>query len=391
MKTWPILALGVITGIAGGIGAAVVRQRSVPLDPSLFRGSRQLAQPSKGVLRPKVEFDSAEFNFGVMDSFDTQRHDFVLRSVGNAPLVLTKGGTSCKCTISEVNQKPIPPGSSVKVTVQWSGKGNLDEFQQTANIITNDPGRPQITLTVTGRLTTSVHIEPPELVFTRVTAGEKASGKVRIYGNLVEPLQIKDIKLENPKVAGLFQFHTRPLSPEQLKVDPDAKSGYEVEVTIKPGLPVGPLREKITLATSYSSRPTAELPVLGRVVGEIAIVGRGWSEENGLLDLGTVNGRTGGTYTLSLFAAGPHHSEIKYGPVEIDPDLLDVLKGEIGQTTEVNKGAMSRTTLTITIPPGSPPSNHLGSETAKLGQIRIKTSHPNVPMLRIFVRFAVEG
>ncbi len=390
MKTWLILALAAIAGTTGGIGAAVVRQRSVPWDPSLLRPRGQIAQPSKSAPRPRVEFDTAEFNFGVMDSQGTDRHDFVLRSVGSAPLILTKGGTSCKCTISEVSEKPIPPGSSAKVTVQWSGKGNLGEFQQTANILTNDPARPQITLTINGRLTTSVRLDPSELVF-RITAGEKAKGKVRVYGYLAEPFQITAFKLDNPKVAGLFDFHSHPLLPGQLKEDQDAKAGYEVEVAVKPGLPVGPLREKILLLTSYSSHPTAELPVSGRISSEIAIVARGWVEENGVLDLGTVSSRTGGQYTLSLFAGGPHHAEIKYGPVEIDPDSLDVLKVEIGQTVPVNNGAMSRTTLTITIPAGSRPANHLGSDTGKLGQIKIKTSHPDVPMLRVHIRFAVEG
>jgi hypothetical protein len=391
MKTCLMVGLAAIAGIAGGIGAAAVYQRSIPWDPSLLHSRGPLAQPSKSAPRPKVDFDTAEFNFGVMDSFGTGRHDFVLKNVGSAPLTLTKGSTSCKCTISEVNEKPIPPGGSAKVTVQWSGKGNLDEFQQTANILTNDPARPQITLTINGRLTTSVRFDSAELHFTRITAGEVAKAKIRLYGYLTEPLKITDFKVNNPKVANLFEFHSRPLSPEQLKEDREANAGYEVEVTIKPGLPVGPLREKILLSTSYSSHPTAELPVSGRVSSEIAIVGKGWSEENELLDLGTVSSRTGGRCILSLFAAGPHHAEIKYGPVEIDSDSSDVLKVEVGQTTPVSKGTMSRTTLTITIPAGSPPANHLGSDTGKLGQIKIKTTHPNVPMLRILVRFAVEG
>jgi hypothetical protein len=391
MKTWLIIALAAIVGIAVGMGTAVVRQRSIPWDPSLLRVNGQVPQTAKSVPQPKVAFDAAEFDFGVMDSNGTDRHDFVLKNVGDAPLILTKGSTSCKCTISEVNEKPIPPGSASKVTVQWSGKGNLGEFEQTANILTNDPARPQITLTINGRLTTAVRLDPADLVFTRITAGEKAQGKFRVYGYLAEPFHITEYKLDNPKFAGLFAFHARPLSPEQLKEDQDAKAGCEVEVTIKPGLPVGPLREKIVLSTAYSSHPTVELPVSGRVSSEIAIVGRGWAEENGLLELGTVNGRVGGQYTLSLFASGPHHAEIKYGPVELDPDLLDVLRVDLGPTAPVNDGAMSRTTLTITIPPGSPPANHLGSDTGKLGQIKIKTSHPNVPMLRILVRFAVEG
>ena len=84
----------------------------------------------------------------------------------------------------------FPPGGLAKVTVQWSGKGNLGEFQQTANILTNDPARPQITLTINGRLTTSVRLDPVDLVFTRITAGEEAKGKFRVYGYLAEPFRI---------------------------------------------------------------------------------------------------------------------------------------------------------------------------------------------------------
>ena len=314
MKTWLILGLAAIAGIAAGMGTAVVRQRSIPWDPSLLRVNGQVPQTVKRVRQPKIAFDTAEFDFGVMDSNGTDRHDFVLKNVGNAPLILTKGNTSCKCTISEVSEKPIPPGGSSKVTVQWSGKGNLGEFEQTANILTNDPARPQITLAINGRLTTAVRLDPTELVFTRITAGEKVQGKFRVYGYLAEPFQITECKLAESKVAGLFAFHTRPLSPEQLKDDQDAKAGCEVEVTIKPGLPVGPLREKIALSTAYSSHPTLELPVSGKVTSEIAIVGRGWAEENGLLDLGTVNGRAGGSipcrsslvaHTMQRSSTGP--------------------------------------------------------------------------------------
>ena len=43
----------------------------------------------------------------------------------------------------------------------------------------------------------------------------------------------------------------------------------------------------------------------------------------------------------------------------------------------------------IEIPPGSPTVDCLGSEQGKLGEIILESTHPQVPKLRILVRFAV--
>ena len=71
--------------------------------------------------------------------------------------------------------------------------------------------------------------------------------------------------------------------------------------------------------------------------------------------------------------------------------MPSVLKVSLGQPSEINNGAVVADAVMIDIPPGSPPVNHLGSEQGKLGEIILETTHPQVPKLRILVRFAVEG
>ena len=65
---------------------------------------------------------SAEFTRydpGYMQVGDTQQHTFVVRNIGNAPLQLTPGQPSCKCTVSEFSTEPVPPGESREVLLTW--------------------------------------------------------------------------------------------------------------------------------------------------------------------------------------------------------------------------------------------------------------------------------
>jgi len=91
---------------------------------------------------------------------------------------------------------------------------------------------------------------------------------------------------------------------------------------------------------------------------------------------------------LILVVKGPHRKEVKFKPIEIFPKFLEV---EFGKTTQINKGIVLQTPLTVRIPAGCRPANHLGSKQGELGRITIETKHPKAPQLRILVKFAVEG
>jgi hypothetical protein len=387
MKSWILVGLALVLGIAGGIGVAALRLRACPWG-GVPAGPGVVSPKSAQDKRPKLVVDGVEYNFGVMDSRGAGSHEFVFKNAGTSPLVLTKGSTSCKCTLSNVDESPIPPGGSANVKVEWVGKGLVGEFHQTATIKTNDPVQGVVTLTVVGRLAAAVRSNPLDVVFSRITAGDEATGTTRVYGYLPEPVQLKGYKLTDTATAKFFQVRYEPLSADQLKEEPDAQSGVLVTVTVKPGLPLGPFQQRIVLETNYSQSPTLELPVSGKIGSQISVVGVGWDEDSGLLTLGRVDGSKGIRRTLLLVAGGPHSKDIHYKPIEVVPDLLKV---ELGPATPMRGGTVIQTPLTIEIPPRSRPANHLGSEEGKLGRIFIETNHPQVPKLRILVRFVVEG
>jgi hypothetical protein len=140
--------------------------------------------------------------------------------------------------------------------------------------------------------------------------------------------------------------------------------------------------------TGLKSVPTVQIPLAGTVVGDISIAGQGWDEENGILTLGRISSYQGAQRRLLLVTRGPLGKQVQFTLVRSDPDLLQVDQEKLKETTTIASGTVSQTPLVIRIPKGSRRAYYLGSE---LGEILIKTNHPDIPLLRIRVRFAVEG
>ena len=331
------------------------------------------------------------YDFGFMDAEAEGRHEFVVENQGAGNLELRQGPSTCKCTVSLLEDEDIGPGESGIVAIEWTAKRGLGadgEFKQTAQVLTNDPENPRLTLTIQGQVTVAARLVPSELLFNGITPGESSSATVRLYGFRSEPLEITDHECVEAETSDYFEVTYEPLPADEVSREKGATSGCLVEVTLKPGLPVGAFKQRIRLKTSFEEIPTVELPVQGSVTGEISIVGKGWRRENGILYWGSVRSQDGGERTLFIRAAGPDARDVRYKPVEVLPDLLEV---EFGETKQLGTGEASLTPMTIRVPQGSRPANHLGTEEEQLGRIILETTHPRVPRLRVLLRFAVEG
>jgi hypothetical protein len=239
-----------------------------------------------------------------------------------------------------------------------------------------------------GRITAAVRFIPPELVFSRLSAGEASTGEATLFCYLDEPLKIKGHTWSDAATASYYDVTEQPLSAEELKQEPTARSGVLVKVTVKPGMPQGPIAQKLLIQTGAASTGTPTLSIQGTIGSEIAIAGSGWDPDKDILNLGVVSRHTGMQRKLLLVVRGPLHDKVEFKVSHVEPGILKV---GLGRPREVNNGVASQTPLTIDIPRDSPSANHLGSEQGPLGEIVLETSHPHVPKLRILVRFAIEG
>lgn len=392
MRIAVIIVVAFIIGIGAGIGTANLRlHRSLwdgdPLGGGVFLRSNA-SQPGQGSGRAQVS--EVEHDFGTMDEHAEGRYDFVVTNVGEGALEITGGDTSCGCTMSEIEKSELAPGESTNVTVTWRGEGREGPFRHTATVYTSDPEQSRVTFTVSGRITQAVRVVPSELVFSQLAVGDSANGEVQLFCNLDKRLEVPSWRFSETDEAPFFEVAVEPMSAEQLSADPNARSGLSLKVTLKPGLPQGPFRQRILLKTNLDEAPELAIPVRGSLVGDISIVaiGSGWDAERGLLSLGTVDATEGVRRQLLLVARGKDRDSVAFEPVRVFPDWLEIT---VGETSQVGGGTVNQTPVSIAIPKGAPPAVHLGSEQGELGEVRLKTNHPRTPELRIRLRFAVEG
>lgn len=389
MKTFFGLVLVIALGIGLGIGTASLRTEKPWWNPDLnLGGESPAALPPADGPKPKLVVDETEFDFGTIDVKSGGKHDFTIANAGDGPLKLVAGGTSCRCTTSDFEDKEIPPGGTEKVTVSWKPAERVGPYQQTAKILTNDRDRPEVTLTVKGKISAIAQVSPPEVVFSRVSSNEAAHAEVRLLCYLDEQLGIVDRQWSDVATAEFFDVAISPLGEEELKQWPEAKSGFLAAITVKPGLPQGPFRQKLTFQTSLAAAPKLELPIEGIVGSEIAVVGPAWDADKGVLTIGAISADEGAKRQLWLTVRGDHRQEVVFKPVEVFPMSMKV---SLGQRREINNGAVVQTPLLIDVPPGSPAVNCLGSDVGKFGEIVLETTHPQVPKLRILVKMAVEN
>jgi len=386
-----IIVLAIGFGLAVGMGAAWWRYDSLPYGgPGGLPRDGQLEIDADAAVQPKITVDNVRHEFGKMFIGEDGTHDFVLRNNGDAPLEIREGRATCRCTGVKIEKPSIPPGRSGKVTVTWRSDQQIEDSREIAHatIHTNDPDRHNLKLIVLGRIIPAARAEPKELVFHSLSAGEPSSLEARLYGYVEKPLEISGIELADPRTTEQFETAVEPLSPEEVEQEPDARSGYLLRVTVKPGLPLGAFQQRIRIRTNLLAAPLVEVPVAGTIVGDIKIVpiGGDWDDATGTLTFGTFNSSEGKERRLLLVVRGPYRREVNFGQVQRVPEFIEVELAEKNETE-----ASVTTPVTIRIPKDSPAANYLGGEQGELGEIMIETGHPQVPRVRIRLRFAVKG
>ena len=108
-----------IIAAALGIGLAVfhtVSEFGWTIETPLLAGTQDRAPLITG---PKLVVGSTTHTFERMYQNQTGTHTFMLHNEGLSDLKIIPGKPSCKCTVSKVSRKTIPPGETAEVTLTW--------------------------------------------------------------------------------------------------------------------------------------------------------------------------------------------------------------------------------------------------------------------------------
>jgi uncharacterized protein DUF1573 len=355
----------------------------IDVNPVVGDGSGRAAPAEK--IGPKAVVDNSErYDFGTMDRNEHGTHAFVVRNDGDAPLTVTTGKTTCKCTVFATAQDKVLPGKTADVKLEWDVKTGDEEFEQSAELHTNDPRRETIHLSVHGHVIDTVRAERSDVHFHDLSVNETASDSVNIYAFRDAAFRIEKIDFGDANLAAYFNASHRPLSAEEVAQQPGAKAGEKLLIDIKPGLPVGPFIQTAIVTTNQSSPVAVNVQLIGEVVSDILLAGSKINKNTWSVFLGTVPRQEGVKHTVYLRIKGPHRDETQFRITQTEP--ATEFSATLGDSShEIPK--VVTYPLTIEIPPGARPVARTEEGYAK---IHIATTHPDVKELILKVRYTVK-
>lgn len=336
--------------------------------------------------QPKVVVTpSLEHNFGEMRFGDIGKHTFTITNKGEGDLKMKTLATTCKCTLSDMEDTVLSPGESLDVELTWEPKNPAEDFAQTAFIKTNDPDVDQLELSIRGRVATEVIIQPGP-VWDVGTVSEEESSPTEFVGAVASELS-DDLTVTGIKDGAVdwVSIDVQPFTDEQLEMaaaesSVDVRSGAGVVVTVKPGMDVGRFRVPVTLLTNSETEPEVQIEVAGTRTGPFTMLGPGWSGGRGQLSITPFKASEGKTVRLAMMVE-PSDELIELTDVNVQPPVLDVT---LTRPEKYEVGGRHKYDLVVTIPPGVKPGIYENGEDVV---VSAGVKHPKFDRLNFAVNF----
>ena len=326
---------------------------------------------------PKAVVAEQVFEFGRMGTDEQRRHVFRIENKGEATLVIAKGPTECKCTLSSLANHQVAPGASTEIEVEWTPREPDRLFDKTAIIWTNDPASPEIHLEVAGRVVPPLEVVPRTWNASAVTDDEDGIARGEVLSETVRDFKIVAIEPADPNIKVKFQ----PLAAGELKRR-NLPAGYDFTVTVGKNLRLGHFRSRLKIVTSLPGKQAVEVELTGQRSGPIrflpavALVGAArWNADKLLLNMGRFDHVTGAKTALPALVysmkddfhlVGVQSSD-KFVKVSVEPMGGDRKQGHQHDQQQVR--------FIFEVPPGSPPVNYL---TGKPVHVTVTTNHPRL-------------
>lgn len=355
----------------------------IPLCKSWGNGSAAAPAARSDVTgAPKAVAETERYEFGVVEVDEECESTFMVRNDGNAPLFLSPDGASCGCIKAEVVDTVVPPGKRTGVIVTWKPYKPAPVFVQHAKIRTNDPKKKLMYFEVAGRVSNRLGVSPPVIVISAARPWEQPQASSIVYSQEWNDLKVTKVE----SFPETMQCEVLAARPDQLATL-NAKSAFELKVTLPPGLPRGPfealLRVHAQSSTDKASAEAApiEIPVQGYVSGYFSIYGLAFDSTSGalLVDGAIVQGeRRTLKCVLSVFG---NHQALQIRKIQAKPEFL-----RVSVTPEKNASKPGRYSLVVEIPPDARPCNYGPTNPA---EVSIVTDHPITPEFRFKVQFVI--
>ena len=327
---------------------------------------------------PRAAVPISDYDFGLMDPMTSGTYDFEIKNVGDAPLHLKLGPTSCKCTITGLSADKLPPGQTGKIRLEWHTDRKVTKFEQTAVLYTNDPTQRHIALGVSGKVRKLIGFNQEQLVVDRVEPDKPVTKELLLYSQLWNDFRVIEFGSSLKDVT----YSVEPAG-SAVAEDLDALSVQRIKITIPGTLPQGEftdtLRFRVQPPTENAKPVDVPIPLHGRVIRRLSVYGQ-WIRDDGAIEMGTVPRGVGKKVRLVVKVRDPQ-VDLQLRELQITPAFL---KASLKPREEEESSGMYD--LTVELPADVPPCTYVGNP---CGELALDFDHPRIDDLILEVRFAV--
>jgi hypothetical protein len=355
---------------------------SQPADPGVER--RPAVTESAPIPKAALVGDRV-FDFGRMGTNEARKHVFRIENKGPGPLVLAKGPTECKCTISQLSNHRVAPGQSADIEVNWTPRDPDPTFDKTSIVWTNDPALPEIHFEVVGKVAPPFNVAPR--VWDAGTVTEDEAGKAIGYVSSELDKTLKIVSIES--VDSNVKVEYRPMSAKDLERW-KLQAGYLVTATVGKKMPLGRYRKRLKVRTSLSGKDPVEVEITAlrhgpvRFLSAVPIVGSAyWNAEKLLLNMGRFAHETG---TKTALPALVYSMKDKFELIDFKSTdrFVKVSVEPVEEASNRKEQEPQQVRFIFEVPPGSPPGDFL---TGKPIRVSVQTNHPQLRDIDFDLKF----
>lgn len=85
----------------------------------------------------EITFEEKAFDFGDVQQGNQVSHSFKFQNTGTEPLMILQVQTTCGCTAPEWPKKPIPPGQTAEIVVNFNSSKKVGRQNKIITVYTN--------------------------------------------------------------------------------------------------------------------------------------------------------------------------------------------------------------------------------------------------------------
>ncbi|MFO0939384.1 MAG: DUF1573 domain-containing protein [Pirellulales bacterium] len=328
--------------------------------------------------------EGTSFKFGTMKHGTSMSHEFPIKNVGTAPLIVKNTGSTCKCTVGKLNKEVLMPGESEMIKLEWRGVAVNPSYAQTATFQTNCLNHAELKFQVEGAVIDSFVLKPSEIGLGDFAADTGTSREFSVFC-YTEGVDLSRFEWSNPETAKYIKLEHSEFQPSE---DPDnakAIKAYKVKLNVLPGLTVGNFSGNVLLHTN-NDLDRLELRVGGRSVSDMSVIaGSSFNAESGILTLDKISAAEGHSMSVWLVLRGEEHATTE---VTAEQDnASETLKVSVGEK-RVEK---TRTLVPIKfeVPKGAKEAYYPGTGKGTFVKVLLKANSSKPTELPIHVKLIV--